>query len=150
MVVAQRVPKAPKGSPADCVELEVESLAPDEARAIDALSALGQWTRLRIFRLLVSQYPEGLPAGTIADALGCLNNTMSAHLGILARAGLIAGVRDGRSILYRADLEGMKGLVGYLLTDCCDGHPEVCAPIFQALKCGCEPTDECDGETSNG
>lgn len=116
-------------------------MAPEDSAAMDALSALGQGTRLRIFRLLVAHAPEGLPAGAIAEAVGCLQNTLSTHLGILSRAKLVRGVRDGRSILYSADLDGMRDLVGYLLTDCCNGHPEVCAPIFETLQgsCGCGP-----------
>ncbi|PZQ12481.1 MAG: ArsR family transcriptional regulator [Ancylobacter novellus] len=123
----------------------------EDVSAVEALSALGQVTRLRIFRMLVSRAPEGLPAGVIADAVGCLQNTLSTHLAILSRAGLVKGVRDGRSILYSADLEGMRGLVGYLLTDCCNGRPEVCAPIFETLQgsCGCGPRPS-DREKNDG
>ncbi|WP_020186540.1 metalloregulator ArsR/SmtB family transcription factor [Methylopila sp. 73B] len=112
-----------------------------EQAALDALFALGQPTRLRVFRHLVTIAPESLPAGGIADALGCLQNTLSTHLAILARAGLITGVRDGRSILYAANFDGMRGLVNYLLEDCCAGRPEVCAPVFKQLErsCGCAP-----------
>lgn len=125
---------------------------PGEARAIEALSALGQWTRLRIFRLLVARAPDGLAAGAVADAVGALQNTLSTHLAILSRAGLIVGIRDGRSILYRADLDGMRELVSYLLTDCCDGHPEICAPIFESLQgsCGCGPPTAHQKETRRG
>lgn len=108
-----------------------------EAGALDALSALGQPTRLRIFRHLVTMAPDPQPAGGIADALGCLQNTLSTHLAILARAGLITGVRDGRSILYAANFEGMRGLVNYLLDDCCKGHPDVCAPMLGQPEKGC-------------
>jgi ArsR family transcriptional regulator len=94
--------------------------------ALAALAALGQPTRLEIFRLLMRREPDGLAAGAIADAVGCPQNTLSSHLGILARAGLLRGTRDGRSIVYRADVEGMRALVCFLITDCCDGHPEVC------------------------
>ncbi|HVI28549.1 metalloregulator ArsR/SmtB family transcription factor [Hansschlegelia sp.] len=111
-----------------------------EAVALDALSALGQSTRLRIFRRLVAMGPEPVAAGVLAQALGCRQNTLSTHLAILSRAGLIVGVREGRSILYRADFDGMRGLVNYLLEDCCNGRPEVCAPVFDALadRCRCE------------
>ena len=115
-----------------------------EAVALDALAALGQATRLRIFRRLVAVAPEPVAAGAIAQALGCRQNTLSTHLAILARAGLIVGVREGRSILYRADFDGMRGLVSYLLEDCCKGRPEVCAPVLDALagRCGCEPATD--------
>jgi ArsR family transcriptional regulator len=106
--------------------------------ALSALSALGQPTRLEIFRLLMRREPDGLPAGTIAETIGCPHNTLSSHLSILARAGLVRGTRDGRSIVYRADIEGMRALVGFLLTDCCDGHPELCD--LQDAFARCAPT----------
>lgn len=112
-----------------------------ETSALDALSALGQTTRLRIFKHLVTTAPQPQPAGEIAEALGCLQNTLSTHLAVLARAGLITARREGRSILYAANFDGMRGLVNYLLEDCCAGRPEVCAPVFEQLEkgCGCGP-----------
>ncbi len=108
--------------------------------ALAALAALGQPTRLDIFRLLMRREPRGLAAGAIADAIGCPHNTLSSHLSILARSGLVRGTRDGRSIIYRADIEGMRALVAFLITDCCDGHPEVCN-LPDALRDGkcCPP-----------
>jgi ArsR family transcriptional regulator len=94
--------------------------------ALAALAALGQPTRLEIFRLLMRREPDGLPAGVIAEAIGCPHNTLSTHLSILARSGLVRGMRDGRSIVYRADVDGMRSLIGFLVTDCCEGHPELC------------------------
>lgn len=94
--------------------------------ALAALAALGQPTRLNIFRLLMRREPDGLPAGTIAETIGCPHNTLSSHLSILARSGLVRGTREGRSIVYRAHVEGMRTLIGFLVTDCCDGHPELC------------------------
>ena len=104
--------------------------------ALAALAALGQPTRLEIFRLLMRHEPEGLVAGTIAETIGCPHNTLSSHLGILARAGLVRGTRDGRSITYRADVDGMRTLIGFLVTDCCDGHPELCG-LAAAPKAAC-------------
>jgi DNA-binding transcriptional ArsR family regulator len=94
--------------------------------ALSALAALGQPTRLSIFRLLMRREPDGLPAGVIAETIGCPHNTLSTHLSILARSGLVRGTRDGRSIVYRADVDGMRNLIGFLVTDCCEGHPELC------------------------
>src|SRR5215471_10546333 len=94
--------------------------------ALAALAALGQATRLAIFQLLMAAEPGGLPAGAVAEKIGCPHNTLSAHLGILARSGLVRGTRDGRSIVYRADIQGIRTLVVFLITDCCNGHPEVC------------------------
>ena len=104
--------------------------------ALAALAALGQPTRLEIFRLLIRREPEGLPAGAIADAIGSPHNTLSSHLSILARSGLVRGARDGRSIVYRADVEGMRALVAFLINDCCHGHPEIC----DLSTSGCAPS----------
>jgi DNA-binding transcriptional ArsR family regulator len=94
--------------------------------AIKALSALSQETRLGIFRALVRAHdPEpaigGLPAGAIAEALSVSPTTLSFHLKELANAGLVRSRREGRSIVYTADLETMRALTGFLLEDCCQG-----------------------------
>jgi ArsR family transcriptional regulator len=102
--------------------------------AIVALAALAQPTRLETFRLLVRHEPEGLPAGEIADALAVPANTMSAHLGVLSRAGLISSERRSRSIIYRADLGHLQALVLFLLKDCCQGHGELCEPLLAELS----------------
>jgi ArsR family transcriptional regulator len=94
--------------------------------ALAAFAALGQPIRLDIFRLLMRREPDGLPAGAIADEIGCAQNTLSTHLAILARAGLVRGTRNGRSIVYRANVEGTRALISFLVTDCCDGHPDLC------------------------
>jgi ArsR family transcriptional regulator, arsenate/arsenite/antimonite-responsive transcriptional repressor len=107
--------------------------------ALAALAALGQPTRLDIFRVLMRREPKGLAAGAIAEAIGCAHNTLSSHLSILARSGLIRGTRDGRSIVYRADVEGMRALIAFLITDCCDGHPELCNLPEPAAVSGCCP-----------
>ena len=114
------------------------------AHALSALSALGQSTRLAIFRLLMRSEPEGLPAGAIAEALACTHNTLSSHLGILARSGLVQGARNGRFIVYRANVETMKCLIAYLANDCCAGHPELCnlQDSLRGPDCGCAPPDK--------
>jgi DNA-binding transcriptional ArsR family regulator len=109
--------------------------------ALAALAALGQPTRLEIFRLLMRAEPDGLAAGAIAETIGCPHNTLSSHIGILARSGLVRGTRDGRSIIYRADVDGIRTLVAFLVTDCCDGHPELChlQDAIRDARCGCSP-----------
>lgn len=97
--------------------------------AVDRLSALSQSGRLGVFRLLVKAGPDGLAAGEIARALAISPNTLSAQLAILAHARLVVGRRDGRSIVYSADLAGMHELLQYLVEDCCKGRPEICAPL---------------------
>lgn len=96
------------------------------ALALAALAALGQPTRLEIFKLLMRSQPDGLAAGAVAERVGVPQNTLSAHIAILARSGLVAGTRDGRSIIYRANVERMRDLIEYLIDDCCDRHPELC------------------------
>lgn len=104
--------------------------------AVDALSALAHASRLAVFRLLVRAGPEGLPAGEIAREVGALPNTLSTHLAILDRAGLIRARRAGRSLIYSADYDGMRALLGFLMADCCAGRPEICAPLA-AIAAGC-------------
>lgn len=101
--------------------------------AILAFAALANPTRLDVVRLLVEKEPNGLPSGEIADYLAVRANTMSAHLAILTRAGLIDSERRSRLIIYRARLEVVRDLAGYLLKDCCGGNPQICAPLIADL-----------------
>ena len=101
--------------------------------AIDMFGALAQGTRLDAFRLLVRHEPEGLAAGEVARQLDTPQNTMSSHLAVLSRAGLIQSERHSRSIIYRADLSQLKALTLFLVKDCCDGRPEVCEPLIAEL-----------------
>jgi len=107
----------------------------DLRSTIDALSALAQPTRLKTFRRLVKEYPDELSAGEIARRSRVPHNTMSTHLAALTRAGLIAVRRDGRTMNYRADLEGFCDLVKFLMRDCCGGRAEICAPVIAELQC---------------
>jgi ArsR family transcriptional regulator, arsenate/arsenite/antimonite-responsive transcriptional repressor len=115
--------------------------------ALAALAALGQPTRLEIFRLLTRTEPKGVPAGDIAEAIGCPHNTLSSHLSILARAGLVKGTRNGRSIVYRPHIESMRRLIGFLVNDCCDGHPELCQlqDAVREMGCECGPAPKAKG-----
>ena len=109
----------------------------DAQESIDALSALAQPTRLETFRLLVRHEPEGVPAGELARLIGVPQNTMSAHLAVLSRAGLVKGERQSRSIIYRANLSGLRDVVLFLLKDCCGGRPDICAPLIADLTPCC-------------
>ncbi len=106
---------------------------------IAALGALAQATRLQTFRLMVSQEPDGAPAGELARLIGVPQNTLSTHLSILANAGLVHGVRQSRSIIYRADLSRLREVVLFLLKDCCGGRAELCAPLVADLSPCCPP-----------
>ncbi len=109
----------------------------DAKKSQAAFAALAQPTRLRAFRKLVGAHPQGLPAGIIAEFCKVPHNTMSTHLAALTRAGLITVVRVGRSMNYRANLEGFRGLVDFMLRDCCGGRPDICAPVVDDFAASC-------------
>ncbi len=94
-----------------------------------ALAALGQATRLSVFRLLVEAGPEGRKAGDIAEALSLPGATLSFHLKELSAAGLIRGEQLGRSIRYSADFQQMAELIAFLTRNCCGGDTSQCAPV---------------------
>lgn len=114
----------------------------DDQQALTAFAALSQETRLRIVRLLVQAGPEGMAAGAIGEALGgATTSRLSFHLTHLEHSGLIQSRRDGRFIIYSAVYGALAGLVGFLMKDCCQGHPEICASAVAALDCVCVETD---------
>lgn len=102
-------------------------------QALLILAALSQSTRLDAFRLLVRFEPEGLSAGDAARRLAVPQNTLSAHLGILARAELVTAERHSRSIIYRANLDTLRELTLFLIRDCCGGKSELCAGLVADL-----------------
>ncbi len=116
----------------------------ESKRALEALSALSHETRLSVFRLLVTAGPTGLSAGVIAEQLEVLPNTLSNHLGLLARAGLVVPARNGRVIRYSADYDGMRELMAFLVRDCCAGNPEICSSLLAVAAHGAT----CDGTTA--
>lgn len=110
----------------------------DRRRAIAALTALAQPTRLEVFRRLVKAHPDEIAAGEIARTCKVPHNTMSTHLSVLMRAGLVRVRRDGRMMHYGADLDGFRTLIGFLMRDCCNGRAEICAPLLAEMNC-CVP-----------
>jgi len=105
------------------------------SNAVTALAALAHPGRLAVYRRLVQAGASGLAAGDIARATGSLPNTLSANLNILSGAGLVASRRDGRSVIYNARYGAMRELLGYLMEDCCGGHPEICSPFARGTDC---------------
>jgi ArsR family transcriptional regulator, arsenate/arsenite/antimonite-responsive transcriptional repressor len=101
-------------------------------QAIEALSALAQETRLKIYRLLVEAGPEGVSAGRIGEELDLPPATLSFHLAHLSRAGLVGSRQDGRFVIYTADYQNMNALVGFLTENCCGGG--ICAPASLPKK----------------
>lgn len=107
----------------------------EKSQAIDALAALAHDNRIDAFRLLVQAGDEGITAGDLAAKLEIKANTLSNNLNTLQHAGLITSQREGRMIRYFAKIDGMKGLLSYLLQDCCGGRPELCAPFSSDITC---------------
>ena len=116
-------------------------------KAVAALGALAQESRLDIFRLLIARGPDGMPAGEIGDRLRLPSPTLSFHLNQLRYAGLVGSRRESRSIIYSANFGAMRGLMSYLTEQCCGGRPELCAPILlsppQPTTGSCGP-DACE------
>ncbi|MWD29114.1 metalloregulator ArsR/SmtB family transcription factor [Aquicoccus sp. SCR17] len=100
-----------------------------ESTHVDQLAALAHPQRLALFRLLVRRYPDELPAGEIAETLGVRQNTLSSYLNELRHAGLILQARQGRSLLYRVDMDRAGGLMSFLFADCCRGRAELCPTL---------------------
>lgn len=100
--------------------------------AAATLSALAQPSRLEVFRLLVKYGEQGICAGDISEQLDIPKPTLSFHLKELSQSGLVTSEREGRSIIYRLNVEGMKNLMTFLTEDCCQGDPELCSP---STKC---------------
>ncbi|MEO1039158.1 MAG: metalloregulator ArsR/SmtB family transcription factor [Pseudomonadota bacterium] len=104
-------------------------LSSSDENAVRQLAALAHPTRLQVFRALMRAGPGGLPAGALSDTLNVGPSSLSAHLTGLREAGLVEQRRDGRKRIYSAELAAAAGLVDYLVSDCCNGHPQVCAPL---------------------
>lgn len=106
----------------------------DIQEAIIAFDALSQETRLRVFRLLVEHGTHGAPAGKLSDALGIPHNTLSFHLNHMSNAELVTSRREGRSIIYTANFDLMRDLIGFMVKDCCSAQ---FASIRTDKKTGC-------------
>lgn len=105
----------------------------DIISAASALSALSQPSRLEIFRQLMQAGPAGMAAGHISETLGIKQNTLSANLTVLRNAGLIRNEREGRSIRYFADIDGLSSLLSFILQDCCGGRTDLCQVLISDI-----------------
>ena len=106
----------------------------DQDRAIEAFAALAHTSRMSIFRLLVRAGPDGLQVGEISRRLSIVPSTLSGHLSVLKRTGLLSATRKQREIIYAANLGAVNDLIGFLLSDCCDGRVENCSEILTLLE----------------
>ena len=108
-----------------------------ESEAAAKFTALSHETRLRLFRLLITHAPHGLPAGELAGRLDVAPNNLSAHLSVLSHASLIAMRKAGRSRIYTARMDTIGETIGFLVDDCCQGHPDACQPVVSAQGSSC-------------
>lgn len=113
-----------------------------ESETPSRLATLGHPQRLAIFRLLVRRYPDKVPAGEIAGALGLKASTLSAYLAALMQARLVRQKRAGTSLLYSVDMTEVRHLFDYLLLDCCRGRPEFCMPVLLPKPTGNFPMSD--------
>lgn len=104
-----------------------------EDAALAALAALANPTRLAAFRLLVRHEPAGLATGQLAGALGLAQSTVSTHLAVLAKAGLVRAEKHGRHVIQRAHIATLHALMVFLARDCCAGNAELCEPLLAEL-----------------
>jgi ArsR family transcriptional regulator len=108
----------------------------DQDTAIEAFSALAQTSRLAIYQMLVNVGPDGLTATAISKRIGIVPSTLSGHLAVLKRAGLLSATRHSREIHYAANLSVMNALLSFMLADCCGGQVENCSEILTLLEPG--------------
>jgi len=116
----------------------------NDRTAVQALAALGNDHRLRIFRMLVQAGPNGMRAGELAERLGIGATSLSFHLKELDRAGLLVSTRRGRNIIYAVHIDGMRDLLAFLTEDCCQGRPELCGDLTTATQLCLTPTEAPD------
>ena len=109
----------------------------DLSDTLKQLSALSQETRLLAFRALMEAGHDGMQAGAIADQLELAPNKLSGHLTILVNSGLVSVERDGRRMIYRAEIDAVNSLLSSLVENCCHGHPEVFAPLADLRSVNC-------------
>lgn len=103
----------------------------ESSAAAFAFAALGQETRLDLLRVLLAVGPSGLAAGDVAARLGVPPSTLSFHLRALDQAGLIAATRQGRSLIYAAQVDRLRALLAFLADACCDGDPARCGDLHR-------------------
>lgn len=108
----------------------------NDTEVVKALGALAQESRLRLFRLLVVAGSAGATPGQMGEALGIAPTSISFHMKELLNAGLVSQARDGRHIIYRAQVDAMNDLLGFLTANCCGGEPCLNTPLpVQCTSC---------------
>lgn len=100
-------------------------------QAIECFGAMAQETRISILRLLVRNSPDGLRVSEIAKRLDIVPSTLSGHLNVLKRSGLVTSKRNQREIIYTVDLETVSDLMLFVVAECCDGNVASCEKTFR-------------------
>jgi DNA-binding transcriptional ArsR family regulator len=88
-------------------------------QAAKQLEALGNVTRLQVYRTLVRAGGAGLPVGQIQERLGIPGSTLSHHLQRLLLTGLVTQERQATTLICRASYPAMNGLIVFLADECC-------------------------------
>ncbi len=94
--------------------------------AASRLEALGNPTRLRIYRTLVRAGQSGMPVGRLQEKLKVAPSTLSHHVKSLVSVGLIRQVREGTTLVCHAEYDTMRGLVDFLVAECCADEATGC------------------------
>lgn len=89
----------------------------DDAAA--RLEALGNRTRLQIYRALVRAGRPGMPVGRLQEKLKIPASTLSHHIKTLVSVGLVSQVRESTTLVCHANYDEMRGLVDFLAAECC-------------------------------
>ena len=87
--------------------------------AASQLEAIGNPTRLQLYRILVRAGGEGLPVGSVQQKLGIAASTLSHHLKKLVDVGLVTQERQATMLICRAHYPAMQSLIGFLADECC-------------------------------
>lgn len=88
------------------------------------LEAVGNPTRLKIYRALIRAGGAGLAVGRLQEKLKIAPSTLSHHIKTLVVVGLITQVREGTTLVCHANYEVMRELVGFLVAECCSESVE--------------------------
>ena len=113
----------------------------DQEQAIDCFSAMAQESRLEILRLLVRYSPDGLRVSEISRRLGIVPSTLSGHLSVLKRSGLLKSRRNQREIIYSVDLKTINDMMLFIIEECCSGNLGECGKTFRFLYSGAHTAD---------
>lgn len=108
------------------------------ARFADMFGALGTEARVRILRLLLAAHPEGLVVGDVQAELNIPASTLSHHLDKLRTEELVTVQREGTHLWYRANVDALQDLLGFLYAECCTRNkavrPEAIRRMCQACN----------------